>query len=392
MVPAVSRRNFSPLPALAALCAVLLTVMLATTSAQPVRAQLSRVDECTDWLSDELPSDQVDQSSTLLLPLCEAIINGLPSTMPAGFGWEDFSQCVIRAGGYPAVAQPGPLVAASLQHCTNALSSDAIAECMAIGARVAQSFRDVDPVDACRGLYQNLPAGTTYTRYSSCVQAELLNPFGLQDLDAAIRSCAQAQRVDPTQVTPLTSTLPGAEACLARMGRGPRAEDTAEARCAALAQQLPPGMDIGAVAACIGSNPDFSIALIRCVEAQRSNGCLQWDVSGTWTTSQANGYNPTFSLRQSGTTVTGTATLSAAETARAGYRGSTGSVQGTMTDNHLVVVVTWPPNASGAVLQGRYEATITGNSLTDGHAAAPTAPLGSGVSWTGTGTARCVSP
>lgn len=111
--------------------------------------------------------------------------------------------------------------------------------------------------------------------------------------------------------------------------------------------------------------------------------CTQWDVAGTWNTAQGNDYHPTFVLEQAGTTLTGSATLPGEEAGRAGISGPTGQVQGSIEGDQLLVRVTWPPGADGAVIVGTYTATVTDAGLANGAAGRD--------SWTGSGPARCVS-
>ncbi len=120
--------------------------------------------------------------------------------------------------------------------------------------------------------------------------------------------------------------------------------------------------------------------------AQAPPDCLQWDVSGTWTTAQGNAYHPIFALEQSGETISGSATLPGDEADRAGYASNTGGVTGTMRGDVLDVVVSWVTKAGGE-LQGEYRGTIDGGSL-NGSAGPPGNPTA--VSWSGTGPATCL--
>jgi hypothetical protein len=115
--------------------------------------------------------------------------------------------------------------------------------------------------------------------------------------------------------------------------------------------------------------------------------CRQWDVTGTWATAHGdNKYHPSFTFQQSGTAITGTASLSGAEQTLAGYTSPAGSVTGTMRGDQLDVIVTWS-GRNGAV-QGHYFGTVTQGRVT-GSAAAVGASTG--IGWTGTGPTRCVS-
>ena len=116
--------------------------------------------------------------------------------------------------------------------------------------------------------------------------------------------------------------------------------------------------------------------------------CSQYAVSGTWQTHQGNNYDPAFSFSQSGTAVSGTATLPGSQAANAGFSSSTGRIsQGSLTGDRLDVTVSWS-KADGSTVQGRYTATLVPaasgqGSLSDGSAG--------GTSWTGSGPLTCTS-
>jgi len=65
--------------------------------------------------------------------------------------------------------------------------------------------------------------------------------------------------------------------------------------------------------------------------------CTQWNVTGTWSTSQANNFHVTFRFKQIGTKLTGTAILPAGEAASLGY--STGKFTGTVKGKHLSLIL-----------------------------------------------------
>jgi hypothetical protein len=136
----------------------------------------------------------------------------------------------------------------------------------------------------------------------------------------------------------------------------------------------------------------FALALVASLVlavpgAVAAAACEQWDVTGTWSTTQGNGYNPAFTFNQSTPSLSGSATLSAGEAQRAGYTGTTGSVSGTITGARLDVVVTWPPKENGSVDRGRYTGIVIAGSspgsglISDGDTG--------GVRWAGGGPARC---
>lgn len=124
--------------------------------------------------------------------------------------------------------------------------------------------------------------------------------------------------------------------------------------------------------------------------AAQSPACTQWDVSGTWATSQSNAYTPEFVFQQQGTAVTGTATIPPDQEARANYSGPTGQVQGALAGDQLKVTVTWPPRVrDGVVVQGVYMATVVSGGIQNGSAVDPGS--GASVTWQGSGAPRCVT-
>ena len=113
--------------------------------------------------------------------------------------------------------------------------------------------------------------------------------------------------------------------------------------------------------------------------------CAQFTLSGVWRATQANNYSPTFTFSQSGTSLSGTATLPGNEQARAGFRSSTGQITGSLVGTALDFTVTWQgPN--GAIV-GRYTGTVSqGDSAGTGQVRNGNA---GGVSWSGSGPAAC---
>ena len=115
--------------------------------------------------------------------------------------------------------------------------------------------------------------------------------------------------------------------------------------------------------------------------------CSQFAVSGTWQTHQGNNYDPAFSFSQSGTSVSGTATLPGSQAANAGFSGSGTISQGSLTGNQLDVTVSWP-KADGSRVQGRYTATVVPGASGQGSLSGGSA---GGTSWTGSGPLTCAS-
>ncbi len=117
--------------------------------------------------------------------------------------------------------------------------------------------------------------------------------------------------------------------------------------------------------------------------------CLQWDIRGVWQTQQGNGYKPVMTFSQSGTALSGSAVLTPAEAASAGYTGTHGSITGTLIGDKLDIVVTWPPRANGSVPRGRYTGTVSQGQIA-GAATSLETPAAAAVTWSGTGPAGCV--
>jgi hypothetical protein len=123
-------------------------------------------------------------------------------------------------------------------------------------------------------------------------------------------------------------------------------------------------------------------------------GCLYWNVNGSWTITQSNGYHPTWNLTQSGTHITGTEVLSATDEARGNYDGTTSSLVGTISGDTIEIVVTSPPKNSGPAVQGEFlgnltESTAAGEGVVSGPAGPPGSPRQGGVTWSGFGPALC---
>jgi hypothetical protein len=116
--------------------------------------------------------------------------------------------------------------------------------------------------------------------------------------------------------------------------------------------------------------------------------CAQWNISGTWTTSQGNNFHVTFRFSQNKTVIGGVSSLSPKEQAAASYTKPTSKIVGTLKGSHLVVRIRYT-RTSGATLTGLYIGTIRHGALTGtGHDV--TTPGAAPVSWVGKGPTRCV--
>jgi hypothetical protein len=110
----------------------------------------------------------------------------------------------------------------------------------------------------------------------------------------------------------------------------------------------------------------------------------QWIVTGSWNTTSSNNYHPVFDIQQTGTALSGTATLPADEAVNADYNGTVGTGTGSVVGNVFTYTVTWPPRKStGQVISGTYTGTITEGRI-EGQAGSAT--------WSGTGPSTCVTP
>ena len=111
-----------------------------------------------------------------------------------------------------------------------------------------------------------------------------------------------------------------------------------------------------------------------------SNACL-WQVAGKWNVTQANGFHPTFEITQTGTTLSGTATLPTNEVTLGGYVCESGTGTGSVDGNVFTYIVSCPPTADGQVISGTYTGMITEGRIEEQNGA-----------WSATGPSQCVSP
>lgn len=114
---------------------------------------------------------------------------------------------------------------------------------------------------------------------------------------------------------------------------------------------------------------------------ETQNTTCQWQVAGTWNITQGNNYHPVFVIVQTGTILTGTATLTESEANAGGYTGTTGTGEGSVNGNVFTFTVTWPAKTDGQVISGTYTGAITEGKID-----------GQDNLWHGTGPSTCVSP
>jgi hypothetical protein len=119
------------------------------------------------------------------------------------------------------------------------------------------------------------------------------------------------------------------------------------------------------------------------------SACTQYMISGTWQTSESNNYHLTFTFTQSGTALTGTASFSDEEGARAGYGGAiSGPLSGTLIGNRLDFVVTMPPKLDGTLSLGHYTGTVSDGQVS-GSLRDDAVPNGPTFTWSGSGPTSC---
>ena len=120
------------------------------------------------------------------------------------------------------------------------------------------------------------------------------------------------------------------------------------------------------------------------------DSCSQWDVSGAWQVQQQGGYTPTFSLQQSGQSVTGTLAFTDADRDRAGLSANTYTVAGSLAGTAFDVTVTGANRKDGKPVKTEYVGTVSAGAISDGVGHDLT--FDTSFSWSATGTATCPSP
>jgi phospholipase/lecithinase/hemolysin len=122
--------------------------------------------------------------------------------------------------------------------------------------------------------------------------------------------------------------------------------------------------------------------------APRAAACVQWNVTGDWTSIQSNGYHVSFHLVQHGIKLSGTSLNPPREAVGLGY--TTGTVTGTVKGDHLNLVAHWQKSTLTGVRNiGNYYGTVSAH-----HVDGLGRNLAAGVShatvtWSATGEARC---
>jgi hypothetical protein len=121
----------------------------------------------------------------------------------------------------------------------------------------------------------------------------------------------------------------------------------------------------------------------------------QWNVTGTWEIEQSNTYHATWSLTQTGTTITGHATISPEEASAQQFTGNVGEiVKGSLVGDKLDIVIRWPRRPNGVVVQGEYRGTVeegaqAGKGEVNDGVGFDVANPSSTATWTGSGDATC---
>jgi hypothetical protein len=105
-------------------------------------------------------------------------------------------------------------------------------------------------------------------------------------------------------------------------------------------------------------------------------GCQHWDINGTWSMDQANGFYITVIVRQTNDEFAGTAD----------YGSGPVPLVGTVRDNHLAMTVSWPSGGAGL-----YTAAMSPSGLlTDGFTQNISMP-GSTATWSTARQFQCVA-
>jgi hypothetical protein len=124
-------------------------------------------------------------------------------------------------------------------------------------------------------------------------------------------------------------------------------------------------------------------------DGEAATECLQWDVTGTWALRNTGGYNPTITLQQDGTTITGTFTFPADEVVTANVVSADNPITGTLEGDQLVFVAE-QEKKDGTTARGEYSGVVTETGLHNGTARDLSVPEGSSIGWGMDGEPSCV--
>lgn len=224
--------------------------------------------DCIDDLEEQLSDDQRANKAEILAPLCESLLANLPESLPNKYEPSYFAACVVNSGGMARVLEGGPVRDAALANCLGGLRSGEIQDCINSAMSIA---KDTDQAEElCTIVYQSRPLGVVASNVIACATARLLVNLTkpeLEDIVGSFNDCNQQLAKEAmTRPEDNTTSLPGAEECLRLIGSGSTETDTAQARCAFILQAQPAGVDLNALAGCIGSATDFQEAYRRCAE------------------------------------------------------------------------------------------------------------------------------
>ena len=189
-----------------------------------------------------------------------------------------------------------------------------------------------------------------------------------------------------------------------------RAPITSSSRTSDLGEWCPQGNTIYVVAALQGSSKGLKVecrtskgvflhqaAMTRPAVAMTGDALSsQWTIGAPWSSWQSNDYRLTWVMTQRGTELTGTATLTPNEAARAALRPVGRVTNGKLVGNHFDVILVFN-KVKGGVLRGEYAGHIrrgsvsTLGTLTDGTAWNPDNRRGT-YHWNAGGPASCWGP
>jgi hypothetical protein len=252
-----------------------------------------------------------------------------------------------------------------------------LAASLACNAPVAASNNPIERMLEIRSLTVNpkesdgksaLTLSLSYTNGTlpTHIACSIVNPSGAETKIGEYKVDGAKEESTQTINLPLTASQPGNYMAHCWDTSGPASEsDSFTITAPAESKPAEPGTNEQPPAPNTGSNP----------------GC-HWVVAGTWNVTQVNNYHPVFVIQQDGNTLSGTATLTAAEASMGGYSGTLGQGQGSISGDQFSFSVTWPPKKSNVKSDpGVYSGTITQGKISE--------PKGV---WFATGPSQCVGP
>jgi hypothetical protein len=222
---------------------------------------------------------------------CAAALTAAPpaSALPPNTNTSDYVACV--AGTLGEIGGPADVTSqyqAAFQKCASGADNAAITSCATTVGKYVNADSDFDASTICNGIFQRTPIGSSVAKMVACIAANmaLTSQFGAGDLDLAAKDChtseakaIAAAAAQAAAMAPVSTTISGADACLAAFGyatppdpadsNAARAYALAQARCTAILNAAPAGVDLTKLARCIArgsfqTDEAFSSALQQC--------------------------------------------------------------------------------------------------------------------------------